>query len=72
MINEVDEDEAEEMILKLLRENKRMTTSEVELAMRDKGLKCQDGPVRVLSKLKFKGKVQGKLSIKSRGWVWWI
>lgn len=72
MERELSEDEAEDFILKLLQANKKMSTSDVERKMKGKGLKCMDGPARVLSKLKFKGLIQGKLSIKDRGWVWWI
>ena len=72
MEHELSEDEAEDFVLKLLQENKRMTTSEVEQQMKGKGMKCSDGPARVLSRLKFKGQIQGKLSVKDRGWVWWI
>ena len=72
MDKEIDDDEAETFVLDLIRSNKIMTTSQVEEKMRGLGLKCTDGPARVLSKLKFKGLVKGKLSIKDKGWVWWI
>ena len=69
---EISDDEAEQFVIDLIKENKKMTTSEVEEKMRGMGLKCQDGPARTLSKLKFKGLVQGKFSIKDKGWVWWV
>ena len=72
MDKELTDDEAENFVLDLIRTNKKMTTSQVEDKMRGLGLKCTDGPARVLSKLKFKGMVKGKLSIKEKGWIWWI
>jgi hypothetical protein len=72
MVKELSTDEAEEFVLDLLRSRKKMTTNEVEEAMSGLGFKCIDGPARVLSKLKFKGLVKGKLSIKDKGWVWWV
>lgn len=72
MTEELSTDKAEEFILQLLQENERMTTVEVKQKMNNLGLRCTDGPVRVLSKLKFKGKIHGKFSIKARGWVWWL
>ena len=72
MEKEIGEDEAEEFVLDLIKNHKRLTTSEVEEKMRGLGLKCTDGPARVLSKLKYKGTIKGKFSIKDRGWIWWI
>jgi hypothetical protein len=72
MIKELSSDEAEEFIIDLLKAKETMTTSEVEAEMRGRGFKCTDGPARVLSRLKFKGVIQGKLSIKNKGWIWWL
>ena len=72
MDKELSEDEAEEFVFKLLQDKKRLTTNEVEQEMKGLGMRCADGPARVLSKMKFKGRIQGKLSIKDKGWVWWI
>jgi predicted HTH transcriptional regulator len=64
--------ETEKIILDLLRENKRMTTTEIQNVIRSKDLKCPDDPVRILSKLKYKGQIHSKFSIKNLGYIWWL
>jgi hypothetical protein len=72
MINKLSSAETEEHIIQLLQTNGQMTTKEITIKINNLGLECYDEPVRVLNKLKIKGTVKGKLSIKKRGWIWWV
>jgi hypothetical protein len=72
MENELNSDETEKLIIELLQVNKQMTTTEIKNKISSMKLKCADDPAQVLSKLKYKGQIQSKLSIKARGYIWWI
>jgi repressor of nif and glnA expression len=70
---EKTDSEVEELVVQILRENDRkLTTQEVEERVSGQGKKCPDSAVRFLSKLRYKGKIKGKLSKEHRGWIWWL
>ncbi|MFW9831112.1 MAG: hypothetical protein ACFFD8_05005 [Candidatus Thorarchaeota archaeon] len=46
-----------------------MTTYEVTRIFHEIG--CPDSPSRLLNQLRIEGKIQGRLSIKRKTWLWW-
>jgi hypothetical protein len=72
MEKKISSDKAEEFVIQLLQTRGKLTTVEVKGEMNNLGLKCEDGPARVLSQLKTKGEIHGKFSLKARGWIWWV
>ncbi|MFX0168127.1 MAG: hypothetical protein ACFE89_02115 [Candidatus Hodarchaeota archaeon] len=49
--------------------NRPLTTYEVQRIFHEIG--CPDSPSRLLNQLRLEGKIQGKLSIKRKTWLWW-
>ena len=72
MASKPNPEETEELILELLKNNKQMTTTEIRNKLIITRSKCPDDPARILSKLKYNGVIKGKLSLKARGYIWWI
>jgi hypothetical protein len=68
----MDEAEAEEHILKILRKHGQLTTKELETLTKSSGKQCPDGTLQFLNKLRFTGKIKGEVSMEKRGWVWWV
>ena len=46
-----------------------LTTYEVERVFHEIG--CPDSPSQLLNQLRLQGKIQGKLSLKQKTWLWW-
>lgn len=65
-------EEAEDWIRQILKENGRMTTEEIQKYNMGQGVNCPDGVVKTLTKLRYKGKIKGELSREAGGWVWWV
>ncbi|HEX9710704.1 MAG TPA: hypothetical protein VGB42_12165 [Candidatus Thermoplasmatota archaeon] len=65
------EGEAESFILALLADGRRRTTQEVEAATSGEGVQCPDSPVKFLMKMQLRGRIEGEMDPKARGWVWW-
>jgi repressor of nif and glnA expression len=73
MPEQLDETNAEKMIIALLSEAKEpLLTREIEAFVQGKGKQCPDSAVRFLTKMRYKGLISGKLSMEHRGWIWWI
>ncbi len=67
------EPDAEKLILSLLgKAEKTLTTREIEQIVQGKGKQCPDSAVRFLSKMRYKGMIKGEISIKHKGWIWWV
>ena len=72
-MKELSEQEAEELVLKILTDaGKPLMTREVEAHVKDEGSQCPDSAARFLNKMRFRGKIKGEMSIEKRGWIWWI
>ncbi|UCF09000.1 MAG: hypothetical protein JSW28_04765 [Thermoplasmata archaeon] len=73
MLKQLGKDEAEKLIITLLKEADRpLTTREVEARVQGEGKQCPDSAVRFLSKMRYKGLVLGMLSKEHKGWIWWV
>jgi hypothetical protein len=46
-----------------------LTTYEVQRIFHEIG--CPDSPSQLLNQLRLQGKIQGKLSLKQKTWLWW-
>jgi len=65
-------EEADELIIQLLREAGRpLTTREVQEENQKKLVRCPDSAVVFLNNLRLRGLVQGEMSKERRGWIWW-
>ena len=64
------EKDAEEYVLRLLRDRGPLTTREVELAASTDRRRCPDQTVLFLSKMRSRGLIVGEPSLEKRGWVW--
>ncbi|MBN1389101.1 MAG: hypothetical protein JXA22_00505 [Candidatus Thermoplasmatota archaeon] len=60
----------EEKILKILREQGEMSTSELEREIKRRGEACPDGAVRTLMLMKTKGIIKSRMDPAKKGWVW--
>ncbi len=68
----LSEAEAEKLIMHILDEAEDpLTTAEIKSKVKGSGNECADGLPRVLSKMKYKGLISGKLSLERKEWVWW-
>lgn len=72
MSAKVSEETAEKMILEILEQSGPMTTIQIEEIFRSKNTECPDSAALFLNKLRLSGKIQGKLSIEHKGWLWWL
>jgi repressor of nif and glnA expression len=67
------EQDAEEMILSILRRAKApITTREIEEGVQTRGKQCPDSAVRFLNKMRYKNLIKGELSMEHKGWIWWV
>ncbi|MBU1124829.1 MAG: hypothetical protein KKC84_02280 [Candidatus Omnitrophica bacterium] len=64
--------EAEDFIIKLLREEGRLTTRQVEQRALSKKYRCPDSTSRTLNSMRLEGKIKGSFSLKEKAWSWWI
>ena len=64
--------EAEDYVLRLLRERGPMSTMEIEKLARKEHKRCPDQTVIFLTKMRKKGMIKGEASVEKRGWLWWI
>jgi hypothetical protein len=66
-------DEADELIIQLLREaGHPLTTREVQEETQKKLVRCPDSTVVFLNNLRLRGLVHGEMSKERRGWIWWV
>jgi len=73
MTRMMGEKEAEDFVLKVLREAEEpLLTREIEERTKNADGQCPDSAVRFLNKLRFKGIIRGELSIERKGWIWWV
>lgn len=68
----MDEEEAEEFVVRLLRDTGSMTTREIETAASLEERRCPDQTVLFLAKMRGKGLIEGVASIEKKGWLWRI
>jgi len=71
-LSEMTDEEAEEHVLSVVKAHGRMTTRDLERAVKRTGKRCPDGAVRFLMRLKTKGRIQGEVVVDKGGWVWWM
>ena len=64
--------EAEDYVLRLLRERGPMSTMEIEKLARKEHKRCPDQTVIFLTKMRKKGMIKGEASVEKRGWLWWV
>ncbi len=64
--------EAEQYIVRILKERGPMTTMQIEVLARGEHKRCPDQTVLFLSKMKGKGLIKGEASIEKSGWFWWV
>lgn len=69
---EFDQKEAEKFILELLGKGEPLTVQEIQKAAWASNINCPDELIRLLSRMKVKGLIEGKLSPERRGWVWYL
>ncbi len=72
----VDTEKIEKMIIEFLRNSgePRLTREIEEHVQKIGGAEdqCADAIARALNKLRMEGKIEGKIDLKKRGWVWWL
>ena len=62
----------EDYIIELLTRHGKMTTRELQEAVRASGRSCPDEPVRYLTKLRMQGTIKGQISMEYKCWLWWV
>ncbi len=66
-------EEADQLIIQLLKEaNRPLTTREVQAETEKRLVRCPDSTVVFLNNLRIKGLVKGEMSKERRGWIWWV
>ena len=69
----LEEQEATDLVLQVLKEAERpLTTREVQAEAEKKLVRCPDSTVVFLNRLRMKGVIKGERSKERRGWVWWV
>ncbi len=68
--SKVSKETAEEMILDILKKGGPMTTIQIEELFRTENAECPDSAALFLNKMRLSGKINGKLSIEHKGWLW--
>ena len=68
----MDDLEAEEFVISLLKSRGPLTTMEIEMAARKENKRCPDQTVLFLTKMRRKGLIRGEVSMERRGWLWWV
>lgn len=71
-MKKLTEEEAERLVIEILRSKGPMTSWEIDDMMRDRDAECPDSSVLFLSKLRMKGRIKGEISKERRGWIWWV
>jgi len=66
----MSEHEAEQFVLRLLKESVSLTTMDIERLARKDQKRCPDQTVIFLTKMRKKGLIRGEASIEKRGWLW--
>jgi hypothetical protein len=66
----MNEPEAEEFVLTLLKERGSLTTMEIERLARKDRKRCPDQTVIFLTKMRKKGLIRGEASLEKKGWLW--
>jgi len=72
MPKEMSEKEAEQFVIRLLKEHENLTTRQIEEEASKRNKSCPDAIIRFLNKMKLRGMISGKLSVEHRGWIWYI
>lgn len=63
---------SEEIILSILREERRsVTTAEVKELAKKRLIQCPDSTTAFLNRLRMKKKVSCRFSKEKSGWIWW-
>jgi len=66
-------EEADQLIIQLLRDAGRpLTTREVQAETEKRLVRCPDSTVVFLNKLRIRGEINGERSSEKKGWVWWV
>ncbi len=68
----LEDGEAEEVVIEILRKEGPLTTVQMEGRVQKRGEECPDSVVLFLSKLRLKGIIKGEVSREHRGWLWWV
>jgi len=69
----LDDEEADQLIIQLLKDAGRpLTTREVQAETQKKLVRCPDSTAVFLNKLRLRGVVHGEMSKERRGWIWWV
>lgn len=68
----LENEQLESIIINLLKAKGEMTLWQIEQEINKINVKCPDGVARFLSKMRLNGKIQGKVSVEKKGWVWWL
>lgn len=62
--------EAEEFVIRFLRERGPLTTMQIEQLARRNRKRCPDQTVMFLTKMRKKGLIRGDASLEKKGWLW--
>ncbi len=66
-------DEADKLIIQLLKdEGKPLTSREVQAETEKRLVRCPDTTVVYLNKLRINGIIKGEMNKEKRAWIWWI
>jgi hypothetical protein len=66
-------EEADQLIIQLLRDAGRpLTTREAQAETEKRFVRCLDSTVVFLNKLRIRGSIKGERSSEKKGWVWWV
>ncbi|MFQ5884291.1 MAG: hypothetical protein ACE5IO_04245 [Thermoplasmata archaeon] len=68
----LEEGEAEEVVIDMLKKEGPLTTIQIEERVQKRGEECPDSVVLFLSKLRLRGIIKGEVSREHRGWLWWV
>jgi len=66
----MNEPEAEEFVLRLLKVRGSLSTMEIERLARKDHRRCPDQTVIFLTKMRKKGLIRGDASLERKGWLW--
>ena len=66
----MNEPEAEEFVLRLLKVRGSLSTMEIERLARKDHRRCPDQTVIFLTKMRKKGLIRGDASLEKKGWLW--
>jgi hypothetical protein len=66
-------EEADQLIIQLLRDAGRpLTTREAQAETEKRFVRCPDSAVVFLNKLRIRGAIKGERSLEKKGWVRWV